>query len=49
MKVKKFELLVVLRMLGVGEREIQFERKDRSGREKEVGAWGWEIKWSQKG
>ena len=52
MKVKEFELLVVLRMLGVGERRDPiFERKDRSGREKEVGAWGWgwEIKWSQKG
>ena len=35
MKVKEFELLVVLRMLGVGERRDPiFESKDRSGRKR---------------
>ena len=46
MKVKEFGCVENVR--SGREREIQFERKDRSGREKEVGAWGWEIKWSQK-
>ena len=49
MKVKEFEQMVVLRMLGVGEREIQFESKDRSGGKMKWVRGGGEIKWSQKG